>query len=66
MPASLTLHQFFQLLLAVTSKGFLTNETLPSYSLHDIGEDRMVSSIQRHRGSSEGIGRTLKNFHYQI
>lgn len=50
IPASLTLHQFFQPLLAVLSESFLTNQTLPSYSsVRYIGEAEMVFSIQAQR-----------------
>lgn len=67
IPVSLMLCQFFQPLLAVTSKSFLANQTLPSYSsLCYRGKDEMVFSIQRHRGSSKGISRILKTFHYNI
>lgn len=59
--------QFFQPLLAVTSKSFLANQTLPSYSsLCCRDKNEMVSNIQRHRGSSKRISRILKTFHYKI
>lgn len=64
---SLMLCQFFQPLLAVTSKSFLANQTLPSYSsLCYKDKDAMVFSIQRHGGSSKGISRILKTFHYKM
>lgn len=67
IPVSLMPCQFFQPLLAVTSKSFLANQTIPSYSsLCYRGKDEMVFSIQRHRNSSKGISRTLKTFQYKI